>query len=169
MVIQTTIHDVVFSGHGGVNAPPIKKTTVPAGVEFWLLAPPGTFLLNHVGWSLETGEKISGLYMRRGGRVSYQLIEPMIYPHGSQLPDLMLSYGNFVPKRRVIVPHVLTTSDDMHLQDMWGRLDPFRTECLKTGRKLRVFWSACSNIDQQSEDFEVGAIDHPIFRTYTPE
>lgn len=160
MVIQTTIHDVVFSGHGGIYAPPIQATRVPPGVEFWMLAPPGAFVMNHVGWMLEQGQRIEGLFLRGGLRGHIRTIEPTIYPHGAELPDFVLMRGDFIQKDKKTVPHIISVVEETHLQDLWKYIDPFRTVSLKTGKILRVFWGACSDIDDQNVINDVGALNH---------
>ena len=168
MSIQTTIHDVVFSGHGGIYIPPSKTCRVPPGVEFWMLGPPGAMLQNYVGQMLETGEKIEGLFLKKPSRWSYTRTEPNIYAHGAELPDLMLKFGNFVPRDKKTVPHILTVSETVHLADIWERIDPFRTVSLKAGRTLRVFWGACAELDHQTDIYQIGATNHPLSQYYYP-
>ena len=66
MLIQTTRDDVVFSGHGSTLPAAGKVTRVPAGVEFYLLAPPGAAITNRLGQALERGERITELFIRSG-------------------------------------------------------------------------------------------------------
>lgn len=164
MSIQTTIHDVVFRGHGGVDIPPVVATKVPPGVEFWLLAPPGAGILNHLATMLETGERIEGLYIHNEHGRSHQDHTPQIYPHGAELPDLILEHTYDIVMTRSIVPHIVTVNQQEHLQNLWHRIDPHRTEALKKARLLRVFWGACSDLTNQTKGWLVGASNHPEAR-----
>ena len=52
-MIQTTKHDVVFSGHGAVLPEAGRVTRVPYGVEFYMFGPPGITITDALGQKLE--------------------------------------------------------------------------------------------------------------------
>ena len=54
-MIQTTKHDVVFSGHGAVLPEAGRVTRVPYGVEFYMFGPPCITITDALGQKLEGG------------------------------------------------------------------------------------------------------------------
>lgn len=137
--IQTTGDDVIFSGHGAYRYD--GETTVPAGVEFWLLAPPGASIADSTGQALEDMKKISMLGIKKTGDDILINNTPIVYSAGSLVPNYVLQ----APRGIVIKPggpHILGVESDTKLSDLWIRVQPF----IKSGKTIRCYWAACTAI-----------------------
>lgn len=142
MPIQTTALDVVVSGHGSVDLNDNGTTRVPVGAEFILLAPPGATITDHLGGKLEKGEYIDQLYLSNAsGSVIHH--EPSRYNQRQVIPNLVLH-----PPRDLNlgsgVPHMMGVEAVTPIRDLFPRLEPFRSEALKHGQVLKVYFAACS-------------------------
>ncbi|MGZ5006496.1 MAG: putative adhesin [Methylobacter sp.] len=135
--IQTTGDDVIFSGHGAYQFD--GETTVPAGVEFWLLSPPGASIADSTGQALEDMTKINKLGIKNVGSDILINNTPIVYRAGSSAPDYILQ----APRGIVIKPggpHILGVESDTKLSDLWARVQPF----IKPGQTIRCYWAACT-------------------------
>ncbi|MCE2517094.1 MAG: hypothetical protein J4F41_04515 [Alphaproteobacteria bacterium] len=142
MPIQTTPLDVVVSGHGSVDLNDNGTTKTPVGVEFILLAPPGAVITDHLGGKLEKGEYIDQLYLNNSsGHILPH--EPARYTQRQVIPNLVLH-----PPRDLQlgsgVPHMIGVEVETPIRDIFPRLEPFRSESLKHGQVLKVYFAACS-------------------------
>lgn len=137
--ILTTGNDVIFSGHGAFTA--VGDTTVPEGVEFYMVAPLGATITDSLGQALESMEKITKLGIYSSTTRELSKVIPVIYKAGTKAPNLTLQAPN-----GIILnpggPHLIGVTQDTKLSDLWVRLAPF----IKHGQTIRVFWAACTAI-----------------------
>jgi hypothetical protein len=135
--LQTTINDVILSGHGALTN--IGVTTVPANMELWVLAPPGASIADATGQALENMTKITRLGIKNPGNDVLITDTPIVYTAGKEVPDYVLQ----APRGIVINPagpHVIGVEKDTNLSALWVRVAPF----IKQGMTVRVFWAACT-------------------------
>jgi hypothetical protein len=135
--LKTTGEDVILSGHGSFEFN--GETQVPAGVELWVLAPPGGSISDDLGGALESMEVIHKLGVVSPTTHSLSPIPPTRYVAGKSAPNYTLH-----PPRGIVVkpggPHIIGSEKDTNLADLWARVQPF----VKAGKTTRVFWAACS-------------------------
>ena len=108
MLIQTVRDDVVFSGHGSTLPAAGKVTRVPAGVEFYLLAPPGAGITNRLGQALERGERITELYIRSSVTKQFSPHRHAVYTSATgDIPNMALHPPRGLDISSNMVPHVI--------------------------------------------------------------
>ena len=137
MAIQATKHDVVLSGHGAVEVGK-GETTVPAGFELVVLAPPGATISDRLGGLIENGKSVGALKLSTGtgGVVEFK---PVVYGSGKSCPNYVLS----APRGLALkpgVPHMLGVEGKTELSSLWQRVEVFR----RVGETTRVYWCACA-------------------------
>jgi hypothetical protein len=143
MLIQTVRDDVVFSGHGSTLPAAGKVTRVPAGVEFYLLAPPGAGITNRLGQALERGERITELYIRSSVTKQFSPHRHAVYTSATgDVPNMALQPPRGLDISGNIVPHVIGVERNTDLHDLWARARPF----IDPRGTTRVFWAECSSI-----------------------
>jgi hypothetical protein len=139
--ITTTPSDVMLSGHGAFlfNG----NTTVPSGMEFWVMAPPGASISDSLGQALESMAKITklGIYSQQTNELSP--ISPVIYKSGQTVPNYILQSPNGITLKPG-GPHLIGVSSSTMLSELWARVAPFSIK----NKTIRVFWAACSAIDK---------------------
>ena len=136
--IQATKDDVVFSGHGAIEAGQ-GNTTVPKGVKFVVLAPPAASVSNDLCQAVENGSAISGLLIVSPTTKEKSPTNPLIYQAGSSCPNYVLhpiNPGWLKPR----VPHLMGVTQKTPLSDLWNRVTPF----IKDGKTITVYWAACT-------------------------
>lgn len=141
--IQTTGDDVIFSGHGEYKFG--GETTVPQGVELWLLAPPAASIADSTGQALENMSKISMLGLKNQHSDVLITVTPSLYQAGQKVPDYVLQAPDGIHLKPG-GPHLVGVLKDTNLSDLWQRLTPFH----KKGKVIRCFWAACTAIDGAS-------------------
>ena len=143
MLIQTTSDDIVFSGHGSSLPAAGKVTRVPAGVEFYLLAPPGAGITNRLGQALERGERITTLYIQSKVTREFSPHRYAVYTSETgDIPNMVLHPPRGLEISGEIVPHLIGVERETDLHDLWARAKPF----IKPRAITRVFWAACSSL-----------------------
>jgi hypothetical protein len=138
--IQTSATDVVCSGHGAFTFK--GETTVPAGVEFCVLAPPGASLADSAGQAIESGARITKVGLKNQGSDVLINNTPIIKTAGQQVPNYILQ----APDGIIIKPgvaHLIVVGQDTTLEILWPRILAFA----KPGVTLRCFWAACTVLD----------------------
>jgi hypothetical protein len=135
--IQTTGEDVILSGHGALVGG--GATVVPAGVEFWVLAPPGASIADETGQALENTLKLTQLGIKNPHSEILVNNTPNFYKTGAEVPDYTL-----YPPRGIVIdpngPHVIGVEKETLLSELWERVQPF----IKPGKTIRVYWAACT-------------------------
>lgn len=139
--IQTTSADVIISGHGAYTHS--GETTVPDGFELWVLGPPGASISDPLGGALESGTRITKLGIQSPTTHEWSPVVPTVYAAGTKAPD----YSLYAPRGLQLKPggpHLIGVegSSGQKLSTLWARVQPFA----KPGKKVRVFWAACSAI-----------------------
>lgn len=143
MLIQTTSDDVVFSGHGSSLPAAGKVTRVPAGVEFYLLAPPGASITNRLGQALERGERITSLFIKSKITNQFSPHRYSVYTSDTgDVPNMVLHPPRGLDMSGQIVPHVIGVEKSTDLHDLWTRAKPF----IDPRGTTRIFWAACSSM-----------------------
>ena len=142
--IQTASADVVLAGHGSYEHK--GETKVPAGVELWIMGPPGSALAVPTGAALWHGEKITKLAILSKKTKELSPHQPVIYKAGQKAPNYTL-HSPIGVDIRPGGPHVLGVEGHQTLDALWPRLKPF----LKTGKTVRVFWAACTAVKGAEE------------------
>lgn len=153
-MFQTTRNDVVFSGHGSNLPRDAKLTRVPPEVEFITFGPPGSVMTENLGQLQKGGQAITKIFIISPVTNEKTYIQATSYKFESgDIPNLAL----WPPRDLEIagkgaVPHIIVVEAETHLADLWPRLRPFR----KRGQTLRVIWSACAALDQNSNQLVDG-------------
>ena len=138
--IQTTMNDVILSGHGALPLAP-AFTNVPPGVEFIVIPPVGSSMSDVLGQALENCTLISYLGLKNTGSNVLIPVQPNIYTAGSTVPDYVLSFPNGL-KLDPNGPHLLGVTANTTLSNLWLRVTPF----IQPGKTIRVYWAACTAI-----------------------
>ena len=153
--VQTTANDVIFSGHGKL-ATTATTTVVPAGIELWLLCPPGGELSNAAGQALENMTALRKLGLLPAPTKAIPnptVLSPMLpirYAAGKTAPNYTLQ----PPNNLVLAPqgpHLLGVTTDTLLSDLWVRAQVF----VRAGTTVRCFWAACTVLQEQGLDCPV--------------
>lgn len=135
--IITKEGDVIVSGHGSYSG--VGETTVPPGVELWVMGPPGSCITDALGGALEKGVKIKKLAIKSKKTGEFIAVEPIVYKAGSKAPDYELHSPrglHLQPGK----PHVIGTEGAVRLSALWARIVPLANKSGTT----RVFWAACA-------------------------
>lgn len=155
MPIQTTGNDVVLSGHGLYDLS--GETIIPAGVELWVLAPPGSLLSDATGGALEHMDRITKLAVVSPKTKALSPVTPTRYAAGSKAPNYTLTAPRGLDVRPN-GPHILGVESRTYLDALWARVQVF----VKPGAKVRVFWACCAELkgQQQMKDDEIPTVVH---------
>jgi hypothetical protein len=138
--IQTNAADVVCSGHGAFTYK--GNTNVPAGIEFWTLAPPGASLADSAGQALESGARITKVGLKNPNSDVLITNTPIVRSAGQEVPNYILQ----APRGIIIKPgvaHLIGVEQDTTLEALWPRILAFA----KPGVTIRCFWAACTVLD----------------------
>lgn len=161
MPIVTNPNDVVFVGHGTYQGG-AQNFQLPAGVELHILQAVGSAMTDGPVTALVGQLPIDRLILRQsnGAWNDFPALGlPQIYQGGQPAPDLVLH--DLGPERAVIenaMPHgphhVITVTVDTRLQQLLNRDDVQKliANNLHLGRSLRVFWAACTHLQQNPKD-----------------
>ncbi|GEM_PF-6902870 len=153
--LQTTGNDVILSGHGKYDLR--GETTVPAGIELWVLAPPGSLLSDATGGALEHMDRITKLAVVSPKTKGLSPVAPTRYAAGSKAPNYMISAPRGLDLRPG-GPHILGVEANTYLDALWTRVAPF----VKQDRITRVFWACCTELKGQEnlQDNEIPLVVH---------
>lgn len=176
--LQTNAFDVLLLGHGSYQGAK-KMTTLPAGVELWVLQPVGTIMTDGPIHALIRMKPIDRLILYSGVKTSIPEITdlggagfPKVYNPGDTVPDMILhdldklksSIGRVVKEagKHQALPHIITVDNDTSLSSLLGSKDvkKWLTGRKQTGKNLRVFWAACTASPEQPEDVDEPLVFH---------
>jgi len=138
--IQTTVNDLVLSGHGKLDLAN-GETTVPENIECVFLVPPGAAIMDSTGQALESMTKIVKLGIKNPDSDVLITNTPVRYSAGKKAPN----YTLYPPEGLVLGsdgPRLIVVNEARTLHELWELIKPLRTE----GKTLRCFWSACTSI-----------------------
>jgi len=161
MPITTTPNDVILVGHGTYQGG-ANNFTLPAGVDLWMLQPVGSAVTDGPVTALVGNTPIDRLILRQsnGAWDDFRTLGlPNVIHGGQQAPNLILhDLGDLKPLVQAAIArgpnHVIMVTQDTTLQTLLARPDVQRLiqAHLASRSALRVFWAACTHLQQNSDD-----------------
>ncbi|NLR92099.1 hypothetical protein [Flammeovirga agarivorans] len=132
--ITSNAGDVIISGNCIESE--FKYTTVPQGLEIWLLSNTNMSVTDALIDKLKKQEDIKHLGYKRDDHFYPYL--PIIYQSGETIPDLVLKAFPKGIINQVGCAHIEGVYKDLPLSQLWFHLRSYK----KKSQNIRCFWTA---------------------------